>query len=157
MAAGLGSSAATLVLSSHWLGIIVSRALFSGRVDRAKEIAVERSAVLSALVLLVLVLSSSPALVMAGPFVVGICMALVMPTSLALAGERIAGNPGALFGGLLTVAQVGGIILPASIGLLAEQTSVRLGLVILVGSYGAIALIMRRLSSSPYLKPAKAG
>ena len=50
MASGLGSSAATGVLSSHWLGIIVSRALFSGRVDRAKENAVERSAVLSALV-----------------------------------------------------------------------------------------------------------
>ena len=84
-------------------------------------------------------------------------MALVMPTSLALAGERIEGNPGALFGGLLTVAQVGGIILPATIGLLAEQTSVRMGLAILVVSYGAIALIVRRLSSDPYLKPAKAG
>jgi fucose permease len=157
MAAGYGSPAATWVLSSLWLGIIVSRALFSRRVDRSKEIAVERSAVLSALAVLVLVLSSSPVLVMIGPCVVGICMALVMPTSLALAGERIAGNSGALFGGLLTVAQVGGIVLPASIGLLAEQTSVPLGLAILVASYGAIALVVRRLSSDPYLTPAKAG
>ena len=157
MAAGFDSPAATWVLSSHWLGVIVSRAFFSGRVDRAKESAVERSAVLSGLVLLVLVLSSSPVLVVIGPFVVGLCMALVMPTSLALAGERIAGNPGALFGGLLTVAQVGGIVLPASIGFLAEQTSVRLGLAVLVGSYGAIALVVRHLSSDAYLKPAKAG
>jgi FHS family glucose/mannose:H+ symporter-like MFS transporter len=157
MASGLGSAAATGVLSSNWLGIIVSRALFSRRVDRAKENAVERSAVLSALVLLVLVVSSSSALVLVGPFIVGLCMALVMPTSLALAGERIEGNPGALFGGLLTVAQVGGIILPAAIGLLAEHTSVRTGLAILVASYGAIAFIVRRLPSDPYLKPAKAG
>jgi len=69
----------------------------------------------------------------------------LMPTSLALAGERIRGNPGALFGVLLTVAQVGGIVLPASIGLVAEQTSVRLGLSLLVVSFGAITLIVRRV------------
>ena len=96
--------------------------------------------------LLVLVVSESPWLVMVGPFAVGVCMALVMPTSLALAGERLQGNPGTLFGGLLTVAQVGGMLLPTSIGLVAEQTSVRLGLAVLVGSFGAIAVIVRRLA-----------
>jgi fucose permease len=147
ISSGFSASAATAVLSSHWLGLILSRAFFSSRIDRAKAIAVERSAALSALTLLVLVLSGSPYLVMVGPFVVGACMALVMPTSLALAGERMRGNPGALFGVLLTVAQVGGILLPASIGLVAEETSVRLGLSLLVGSFGAIALIVRRLES----------
>jgi len=147
VASGLSASAATWVLSSHWLGLILSRAFFSSRVDRAKAIAVERSAVLSALTLLVLVVAESRSLVMVGPFAVGVCMALVMPTSLALAGERLQGNPGTLFGGLLTVAQVGGMLLPTSIGLVAEQTSVRLGLVVLVGSFGAIAVIVRRLAS----------
>jgi MFS transporter, DHA1 family, multidrug resistance protein len=146
LASGLSVSVAAWVLSSHWLGLILSRACFSSRVDRAKAIAVERSAVLSALALLVVVVSGSRSLVMIGPFLVGACMALVMPTSLALAGERLRGNPGTLFGGLLTVAQVGGMLLPASIGLVAEQTSVRLGLAVLVGSYGAIALIVRRLA-----------
>jgi DHA1 family bicyclomycin/chloramphenicol resistance-like MFS transporter len=146
LASGLSASVATLVLSSHWLGLILSRAFFSSRVDRAKAITVERGAVLSALALLLLVVSGSRSLVMIGPFLVGVCMALVMPTSLALAGERFRGNPGALFGGLLTVAQVGGMLLPASIGLVAEQTSVRLGLALLVGSSGAIALIVRRLA-----------
>ncbi len=157
IASGFSSSTATTVLSSHWLGLIVSRIIFSSRVDRAKDVAIERSAVLSALVLLVLVVSSTPVLVALGPFAVGVCMALVMPTSLALAGERLQGNPGTLFGGLLTVAQVGGMILPASIGLVAEQSSVRLGLALLVGSYGAIALIVRRLSSGLYQPSAKAG
>jgi len=133
------------VLSSHWLGLILSRASFSSRVDQAKAVAVERSAALSALAVLVLVVSGSPSLALIGPFVVGMCMALVMPTSLALAGERIRGNPGALFGVLLTVAQVGGIVLPASIGLVAEQTSVRLGLSLLVVSFAAITLNVRRV------------
>lgn len=150
IASGFSAPVATWVLSSHWLAVIVSRAVFSGRVDRAKAVAVERSAVLSVLALLVMVLSPSSAVVVAGPFAVGICMALVMPTSLALAGERLHGNTGALFGGLLTVAQVGGMVLPASIGLLAEQTSVRVGLGLLVVSYGAIALIVRGLSPSVY-------
>jgi fucose permease len=153
---GLGAPVATWVLSSHWLGLIVSRVLFSNRVDRAKETAVERSAVLSALALVGLVIATSPVLVMAGPFVVGVCMALVMPTSLALAGARLQGNAGALFGGLLTVAQVGGMVIPASIGLIAEQTSVRTGLAILVLSYGAIARIVRHLSSDLY-QQSKAG
>lgn len=153
IASGLSAPVATLVLSSHWLGLILSRTFFSSRVDRSKEVAIERSAVLSAFVLLVLVVSASPALVMVGPFVVGVCMALVMPTSLALAGERIRGNPGSLFGGLLTVAQVGGMVVPAAIGFIAEQTNVRLGLALLIVTYGAIALIVRRL----YRPSAKAG
>jgi fucose permease len=157
IASGFDSSIATWVLSSHWLGLILSRVLFSGRVDGAKAIAVERSAVASALVLVVLVVSATPVLVVVGPFAVGFCMALVMPTSLALAGERLQGNPGALFGSLLTVAQVGGMVLPASIGLVAEHTSVRLGLALLVGSYGTIAVIVRRFSADPYQQPAKAG
>jgi len=146
IASGFSASQATAVLSSHWLGLILSRASFSSRVDQAKAVAVERSAALSALAVLVLVVSGSPSLALIGPFVVGMCMALVMPTSLALAGERIRGNPGALFGVLLTVAQVGGIVLPASIGLVAEQTSVRLGLSLLVVSFGAITLIVRRIT-----------
>jgi len=157
IASGMSSATATWVLSSHWLGLILSRALFSNRVDRAKEVAVERSAVLSALALLVLVVSPSPVVVMCGPFVVGMCIALVMPTCLALAGERIQGNPGALFGGLLTLAQIGGMVLPASIGLVAQYTSVRLGLALLVGSYGVIALLVRRLSSDDFQRPTKAG
>jgi fucose permease len=157
IASGFGSATATGVLASHWLGVIVSRALFANRVDREKEVAVERSAVLSTLALVVLVVSASPAMVMLGPFTVGLCIALVMPTSLAIAGERLPGNPGALFGAMLTVAQVGGILLPSLIGLVAEYTSVRAGLAILIGSYGAIALIVRHLSSDLFQQSVKAG
>ena len=124
--------------------------------DIVAELGFERSAVLSALALLVLVVSPSPVVVMFGPFVVGMCIALVMPTCLALAGERIQGNPGALFGGLLTLAQIGGMVLPASIGLVAQYTSVRLGLALLVGSYSLIAVLVRSLSSDDFLRPAKA-
>ena len=121
-----------------WLGLAF------GALYAAGGIAVVLSLTAFGLVYLAYPLAAGFALI--GPFVVGMCMALVMPTSLALAGERIRGNPGALFGVLLTVAQVGGIVLPASIGLMAEQTSVRLGLSLLVVSFGAIAVIVRRVT-----------
>jgi DHA1 family bicyclomycin/chloramphenicol resistance-like MFS transporter len=156
-ASGMSPSAATWILSSHWLGLILSRVFFSSRIDSVKELAVEHSAMLSALVLFVLVVVATPSLVMVGPFMVGFCMALVMPTSLALAGERIQGNPGALFGGLLTVAQVGGMLIPASIGLVAEQTNVRTGLAVLIASYGAIAVIVRSVLPHPYQHSSKDG
>jgi hypothetical protein len=49
------------------------------------------------------------------------------------------------------------MLVPASIGFIAEQANVRLGLALLIGSYGAIALMVRRLSPDPYRRSAKAG
>jgi len=143
---GEGASTATWVLSSHWLGLILSRALLAGRVDRAKSATIERGAVLSAFFILILVLSTSRAVLLASPFVIGLAMALVMPTLLALAGERFPGHAGALFGGLLTLAQVGGMALPSSIGFVGERAGLRPALALLVGSYMTIALVVRRQS-----------
>ena len=64
---------------------------------------------------------------------------------------------GALFGGLLTLAQIGGMVLPASVGFVAQYTSVRLGLALVVASYGAIALLVRRLSQDDFRPSPKAG
>lgn len=148
VASGVSASAATIILSSHWLGVILSRVIFSRHVDRAKAAAIERSAVAGALLLLMLVTSSTPVVLAVGPFAIGMAIALVMPTSLALAGARVAGNPGTLFGLLLTLAQVGGMVLPASIGLVAERVGVRPGLALLIASCAAIVLVVRHISAS---------
>jgi fucose permease len=148
LASGVSAAAATIILSSHWLGLILSRLIFSRHVDRAKAAAIERSALAGALLLLIFVTSSAPAVLAVGPFLIGMSIALVMPTSLALAGERVAGNHGTLFGVLLTLAQVGGMVLPASIGVVAERAGVRPGLAILVASCAAIALVVRHISAS---------
>jgi fucose permease len=157
LASGFSAVAATWALSFHWLGLILSRVLFSKRVDQAKVAVVERSAVAGAILVLGLVTAGSPFVLAIGPFAIGMAIALVMPTSLALAGERMPGNPGTLFGVLLTLAQVGGMVLPASIGLVAERAGVRPGMAILVGSCVAIAWIVRRLSSTSYQIAPKAG
>lgn len=149
LASGFDSTIATTVLSSHWLGLILSRVIFSSRIDRSKAVAIERSAVLTVLLLLVWITATRPAVVLAGPFVLGLSIALVMPTGLALAGERLQGNPGMLFGGLLTLAQVGGMVLPTLVGVIAEEWGIRTGIAVLVVSSGAIVLGVRRATSSP--------
>jgi fucose permease len=148
LASGASASAATIILSSHWLGVILSRLIFSRLVDRTKAAVIERSAIAAALCLLLWVTSSGSVVLAAGPFIIGMAIALVLPTSLALAGERVAGSPGTLFGTLLTLAQVGGMVLPASIGLVAERAGVRPGLALLIASCAAIAMVVRHISAS---------
>lgn len=147
LVSGFGAAAATWGLSAHWLGLVVSRALFARRVDAAKAAAIERSAVAAALLVLFFAASSTPLVLVVGPFVIGVAMALVMPTALALAGERFAGSAGVLFGALLTLAQVGGIVLPAAIGFVAERAGVAIGLGVPVFAYAAVAVVVRRVSS----------
>jgi MFS family permease len=81
------------------------------------------------------------------PFVVVVTMGIIMPTALALGGERYPRHAGTLFGLLLTVAQVGAMVQPALIGVAAETSGVRGGLAIVVLTNVAIAIICARVAS----------
>lgn len=123
---GFGASAATWALSSHWLGLVAGRLLFSTRVDRAKAAAIRRAALAGSGCTVLFVLLPAP-WVLALPFATGLAIAVVVPTTLALAGERYRVNAGTLFGTLLTLAQVGGMVMPALVGAVAEGFGVRAG------------------------------
>jgi fucose permease len=142
-AAGFGASASTWVLASHWLGLIVARVALSPRVERTKEAAVLRSAIAGALCITVFVIVDEPAWLAVMPFVIGLAIALTVPTMLALSGDRHPGHAGALFGLLLTLLQVGGIALPAAIGFIADRAGLRPGLSLLVASCLLVALLVR--------------
>ncbi len=144
--AGFTPESATWALSSHWLGLVVGRLLFSGRVDRAKSTAIVRGAAAGALCIAMFVAARATWALAIGPFTIGLAIAVVVPTSLALAGERYRGNAGTLFGMLLTLAQVGGIMVPSLIGLVADAAGVRAGLSLLVVNGILIAAVTRRAS-----------
>jgi fucose permease len=127
-AAGFSASAATWVLASHWLGLIVARVTLSPRVERTKAAAVVRAAVAGAVCIAVFVLVHSPAWLAAMP---------------AFAGDRHPGQSGALFGLLLTLLQVGGIALPAAIGFISDRAGLRPGLSLLVFSCVSVAFLVR--------------
>jgi DHA1 family bicyclomycin/chloramphenicol resistance-like MFS transporter len=143
-AAGFSAPAATWVLASHWLGLIVARVTLSPRVERMKSVAVVRAAMTGALCIAVFVIVRSEVWLAVLPFVVGCAIALAVPTMLALAGDRYPGHSGALFGLLLTLLQVGGIALPAAIGFIADRAGLRPGLSLLVCSCLAVAWLVRR-------------
>jgi fucose permease len=142
---GFNASTATWLLASHWLGLIVSRVLCAGRVETRKERAIVSSAALGGACVLLFAASSSTTLLAVLPFLIGMAMALVVPTALALAGDRFSGNGGTLFGALLTLAQIGGIVLPASVGFVAEAAGTRAGISLICASYAGIVVILLRL------------
>ena len=142
-AAGFSASSATWVLASHWLGLIVARVTLSPRVERTKVAAVVRAAIAGALCIAVFVLLQRTAWLAVMPFIIGCAIALVVPTMLAHAGDRYPGHPGALFGLLLTLLQVGGIALPAAIGFLSDRAGLRPGLSLIAFSCLFVALLVR--------------
>jgi fucose permease len=77
------------------------------------------------------------------PFVVGLAIALVVPTMLALSGDKYPGSTGALFGLLLTLLQIGGIALPAAIGFVSDRAGLRPGLSIVAVSCVCVAAFVR--------------
>ena len=143
-AAGFSASASTWVLASHWIGLIVARVMLSPRVERTKAAAVVRAAVAAAVCVAVFVLVGSHAWLAVMPFLIGCAIALAVPTMLALAGDRYPGHPGALFGLLLTLLQIGGIALPAAIGVISDRAGLRPGVSILVLSCLCVAAFVRQ-------------
>lgn len=140
LASGFSPVAAAWGLSSLWLGFIVGRALFAGRVDRAKQAAIIRSAVGGTAGVVLLVATRMWVLIAIAPFLIGASIAIIMATSLALAAERYPGNTGTLIGTLLTLSQIGGIAVPELIGVVAEGVGVRAGMSVVAVSCGLTAV-----------------
>jgi fucose permease len=140
--AGFSAPASTWILGSHWLGLIVARVTLSPRVERTKARAVVRSAVAGGVCVAVFMLLRVPGGLAVMPFLIGCAIALVVPTMLALAGDRYPGNPGALFGLLLTLLQIGGIALPAAIGFISDRAGLRPGLSIVIVSCVCVAVFV---------------
>jgi fucose permease len=138
-AAGFSASASTWLLASHWSGLILARVTLSSRVERSKAAAVVYAAIAGALCVAFFVVVRAHDWLAVMPFVIGMAIALVVPTMLAFAGDRYPGNPGALFGLLLTLLQIGGIAVPAAIGFIADRAGLRPGLSIVVVSCLCVA------------------
>jgi fucose permease len=148
IASGFGPTAAAWGLSSLWAGFIAGRLLFAGRVDRAKRASIVRGALAGAAGVVLLIATRMPALIAVAPMLIAGSIAIVMPTSLALAAERYPGNTGTLIGTLLTLSQVGGIAIPASIGVVAGARGVRAGVSLLVVTCALAALTAWRADAA---------
>jgi fucose permease len=148
-AQGYNQTTATWLLASHWLGLVVARLALSHRVDRDKAAATVLAALVGSASIAAFAAAPAGWLLLIGPFAIGLAIAIVVPTTLALAGERFSVNAGALFGMLLTLAQIGGMVVPGVVGVAAEWFGLKVGMSLVALNGVLIALVMRRVRAAP--------
>jgi len=143
IARGLSPFAATWALALHWAGLIGGRLAFGPRVERYKREAVGAAATAAIATLATLLVVQSSIALFVLPAIVGVAISIVTPTLLALGGDRYPQFGGTVFGVLLTSAQVGAVVVPAAIGVLADAWTVRLSLSLLLLTSTAIVVLVR--------------
>ena len=141
---GLLSGALSQFMSSLlWAAILIGRltcATMAGKIQRHKLLILSGAGFVTFLVLLLL--SSSPFLIVVGIFGFGFFMAGIYPSTLAEVNEEIGGSDLAM-SILVTMGGIGGIGMPAAIGYLSERTGITGGMWLLVAVAAAtLAMIL---------------
>lgn len=147
--AGFTASAASVVLAGHWAGLIAGRALLPRYLERRKAAGIAAGGVVGGAAILAMVMAPSPVLAALGPALVGAAISIVVPTGLAVGGDRYPRYGSALFGALLMLAQAGALLAPPAIGVLADRTSLRAALGLVALNSAGVAWCAWRLSLSP--------
>ena len=131
---------ATLILAAYWAALMVSRMLAARLLQGVgKPQLVLGVALLSLGGCAVLLSARSPLFLFAGTALIGLSYGPIFPTTLAIAGDRYAEGAGTVFGLLFSIALIGGMIFPWSVGQLSQQLGVRSGM--LVPGLGALVII----------------
>lgn len=146
---GYSARIATLVLASYWAALMVSRMVAARVLQRiGKSQLVLIIALISLLGCAVLLTTRSLILLFAGTALIGLSYGPIFPTTLALAGDRYSERAGTVFGLLFSIALMGGMLFPWSVGEISQRLSVRAGMI--VPSLGAVGIIL--LSAIVFLR-----
>lgn len=137
---GYSPRAATLVLASYWAALMVSRML-AARVLRAmgKSQLVLVTGLLSLLGCAALLSARSLILLFAGTALIGLSYGPIFPTILGIAGDRYSHRTGTVFGLLFSIALMGGMLFPWTVGQISQRLTVRVGMIVpLIGAVGIV-------------------
>ncbi len=138
---GYSARTATLVLASYWAALMVSRIVAARVLQRiGKSQLVLIIALMSLLGCAVLLATRSLILLFAGTALIGLSYGPIFPTTLAIAGDRYSERAGTVFGLLFSIALMGGMLLPWTVGQVSQRLSVRAGMI--VPSIGAVGIIL---------------
>jgi len=139
---GYSARTATLVLASYWAALMVSR-MVAARVlqGMGKLYLVLVIALISLLGCAVLLATRSLVTIFAGIALIGLSYGPIFPTTLAIAGDRYPERAGTVFGLLFSIALMGGMLFPWTVGQVSQGLSVRAGMIIpSLGGVGITAL-----------------
>jgi fucose permease len=92
-------------------------------------------------------------LIFAGTALIGLSYGPIFPTTLAIAGDRYPERAGTVFGLLFSIALMGGMLFPWTVGQVSQQISVRAGLII--PSLGGVGITL--LSIIMFVRERNAG
>jgi len=92
----------------------------------------------------VLLSARSLTMLSAGTALIGLSYGPIFPTALAIAGDRYWQRAGTVFGLLFSIALIGGMVLPSTVGQVSQRVSVRAGMI--VPSLGAVGIIVLSLA-----------
>jgi FHS family glucose/mannose:H+ symporter-like MFS transporter len=126
------ATSAALVLAGYWAGMMAGRLLVSFRLVRVmkNEILILVSAIFSLGAALLIILAPSAAAAALGIILLGLGLAAIYPTTLAVVGGAFPTLSGTAFSVIFTVALVGGMTAPWLVGKIAAASTIRRGLVI---------------------------
>jgi FHS family glucose/mannose:H+ symporter-like MFS transporter len=143
--AGYSPQVATLVLAAYWAALMVSRVLAA----RVLLVITKTQLIVSVAVLslggcAVLLSARSLTMLFAGTALIGLSYGPIFPTALAIAGDRYWQRAGTVFGLLFSIALIGGMVLPSTVGQVSQRVSVRAGMI--VPALGAVGIVVLSLA-----------
>ena len=144
-AGGYSPRIATLVLAAYWAALMLGRTL-AARLVRGigKSQVVVATALLSLGGCATLLSARSLGFLFAGTALIGLSYGPIFPTALAIAGDRYWQRAGTVFGLLFSIALIGGMVLPSTVGQVSQRVSVRAGMI--VPALGAVGIVVLSLA-----------
>ena len=144
---GASPRTATLILSGYWAALMLARL---GGAKVLEHISKRRLITLGGIGSLIgcatLALSSSIPMLATGAVIVGLSFATIYPTTLAIAADRYQRMAGTIFGFLIAVGLIGGMLFPWAIGRISQAYGVRYGMMVPIAGAVMITLLSLRRS-----------
>jgi MFS transporter, FHS family, glucose/mannose:H+ symporter len=142
---GTQFGAASYVLAAFWAAVMVARALLSRVLLRVPgRRLMPWCALVSAAAAAALARASGLGTAAPAVILLGVALAGIYPMVLGLAGSCFAEYSGTVFGILFTIALAGGMLLPWTVGQIANAAGLRWGLSVVVVDFVAIGVLAMR-------------
>ncbi len=138
---------AVLFLSFYWIGMIFTRIAITSLLQKAeRRMVVLISLLVSVAGTMLILVSSSVMMVVAGLLLTGIGFAAIFPLVFSYVGDLYPKLSGTAFSVILAIALIGGMTFPSVVGVLADSLDLRSALVIAPLSLVISAIIFMVLS-----------
>ena len=152
---------ASMIVAAYWGGLCLGRSATPAVLARASKLTtITAAAAVVAAAVGSMALAPSAAWLMASALAAGIAVGPLAPTLIAVAGDRYPRRTGLVIGVLLSVAQIGGIVMPWTVGRAAILAGFRVALMVpvagavLLAAGATLARVRRAAPRLPQSEPA---